>query len=434
MRNSFSDQPYGKMLSAVNPNGANATIMESLDGFTPIGRQRSLARDARIVEGGRLWADAIEGRIDPFFLKQAMNPTSRTGFEVLCREYPRCFNEAMSTSDFTALTADILDRTLIGYYSAVPVPNEGLAKHVTLRDFRNRKLFITDGMAGAFDKIGEFEVYEQRALTEGTPITYYPDVYAGGAKISWRAIMNDDLGIFQVIPQRLAIGAQRTRHKFISGLYVDTHGPHASLFTAGFHNIITPANGAVGTNPPLTAAGLADALTVLKRQTDTGGDPILIPGNLFLVVGPALWATAKNLLNQLTTEVTILGGDAGAAGSYPKTKVQVNNWIVGGMTLVEDQYMRVIASAANGTVADTQWFLFADPSQQDRAALEIGDLQGYGTPQTFQKAPNTMRIGGGLDPMMGDFYTMSTEMKTLVAFGGAQVDGRSAVASTGAGV
>jgi hypothetical protein len=421
----ISNQPFERMLSGVNPNGGHQTIMESLDGFSPIGRQRSLAREARIIEGGRLWADAIEGRIDPFFLKQAIQPSNGSAW---------LFNEAMSTSDFTALTADVLDRSLLGYYSNVPIPNEGLAKKTILRDFRNRKLFIENGMTGAFDKIGEFEVYEQRALTEGTPITYYPDVYAGGAKISWRALINDDLGIFQEIPQRLAIAAARTRHKFITGLYIDKNGPHASLFKAGYSNLITQTYGAVGNNPPLTAAGLADGLTVLKRQLDPDGDPILIPGNLFLVVGPGLWATAKNLMNQLTTEVTILGGDAGAAGSYPKTKVQVNNWMVGGMTLVEDPYMRVIASSATGSIADTMWMLFADPSQQMRPALEIGDLQGYGTPQTFTKAPNTQRIGGGLDATMGDFYTMSTEMKTLVAFGGVQIDGRSAVASTGAGV
>lgn len=409
-------------------------ISEMLDGFTPAHQQ---ARESRVMDAARLWLDCIEGRQDPYFLNQAMKPTSGLAWQMLCKEYPHAFREAMTTSDFSALTADVLDRELWGYYTAVPIPNLGVAKKATLRDFRNKKIFLEDGMVTPFGKLGEFEVYSQRTINDSTtpnasPIQYYPDVYSAGAKISWRAIINDDLGIFKDIPQRLALGAQRTIHKFITTLYTDVNGPHASLFKAAAANLITPTYGAVNTNPSLSFAGLADGLTVLMRQIDSGGDPILIPGSLYLVVGPALWATAKNLLNQLTTEVTILGGDAGSGANYPKTKVQVNNWIIGNLILVHDPYMRIVASSASGSIKDTMWMLIADPGAQARPALEIGYLTGYDTPQLFQKQPNTMRIAGGVDPMMGDFYTMATEMKSIVSFGGTQGDGRSAVASTGA--
>ncbi len=436
MRNPVEYQSYEPIITGQSPNGLGDRIVERLEDYTPVGNvyadsPRRLRHESRVREAARLWVDCIEGRLDPFFLNQAMHPTSGLAFQMLCKNYPKLFTEAMSTSDFTALTADVLDRELLGYFTAVPIPNLGLAKKVTLHDFRNRKLFIEDGMTTPFNKLGEHEVYEQRALTEGTPITYYPDVYCGGAKITWRAIINDDLGVFRAIPRRLAIAAQRTIHKFITGLYVDANGPHASLFKSGFNNIINTANGASINNPHLSFSGLADALTVLMRQLDPGGDPILIPGKLTLVVGPALWATAKNLMNMITTDVSILGGDQNSAPTtgYPKTRVQVNNWIVGDFNLVMDPYMRVVCTTS--TTQDTMWMVFVDPAMQERPALEVGYLTGYDTPQLFSKQPNTQRINGGVDPMMGDFYTMATEMKSIVAFGGTQIDGRSAVSSTG---
>jgi acetate CoA/acetoacetate CoA-transferase beta subunit len=40
----------------------------------------------------------------------------------------------------------------------------------------------------------------------------------------------------------------------------------------------------------------------------------------------------------------------------------------------------------------------------------------------FTKVPNTMRLGGGVDPMLGDFYSMDQEMKIIGVMGGLQVD------------
>lgn len=405
--------------------------IDSLEGFSPVVREKSLARQARINEAARLWVDVLDGRQDPYFLRQAMMPSSEHGFRVLTESYPRLFQEAMSTSDFLALTADVLDRALLGYYSGVPIPNLGLAKKATLRDFRNRKLFFEDGMVTPFEKLGEFEVAKQRALTDNTPILYSPDVYAGAAKLSWRALMNDDLGIFQDIPKRLALAAQRTLHKFITTLYMDVNGPHAGLFKTAFANQIITANGAQSNNPALSAGGLSDAFTVMMKQVDSGGDPIMIPGKLFLVVGPALFTTAKNLMNTLTQDVSVEGGTQNAQG-FPTRRIRVNNWMVGNLELVLDPYMPIVCTAAG--IRNTSWMLIADPATQERPALELGYLRGFDQPQLFQKLPNTQRIGGGVDPTMGDYHTMNTEMKAVMAFGGVQIDGRSAVASTGAGV
>ena len=50
-----------------------------------------------------------------------------------------------------------------------------------------------------------------------------------------------------------------------------------------------------------------------------------------------------------------------------------------------------------------------------------------------KELPNTQRLGGGVEPMLGDFYTMDQDIKCITVMGGTQIDGRSTVASKGTG-
>lgn len=390
--------------------------------------QKTRVREARVAEATQLWKDWLEGQVDPVFVKSAMRGPELSDpviFEALCNRYPRLFplRETMTTSDFSVLTADILDRALIANYTAVPIPIMPLFKQVPLRDFRLRKLFLMDGMETPYTAVAELEGVPQRSMSQRTPITYAPQKYEAGTSVSWEAVINDDLGIFQELVGRLTRGAQRTIHKAGTTLYSPSTGPSATLYTAAFKNKVVIANGATADNPPLSVAGLQSALTVLFRQLDTGGDPIIIPGNLYLVVPAALYVTAKNLMNQILVDATEAGGTT-------NQRVRINNWLVSNFTLIMDPYLDVV-NTTNGTTA---WYVFADPAQQDRYAMEFGFLRGFDTPQLYQKMPNTMRIGGGVDPMLGDFQTMATEYKALLVFGLTIVDGRSTVASKGTNV
>ncbi len=395
-----------------------------VQGFSRVTREASVQRQARIAEAAGLWADVIQGRQDPYLLKQAFAPSNDTAFRILCEKYPNVFRETMTTSDFSALTVDILDRVLLGDYTEVPIPVMPLVKKATLRDFRNKKIFMMDGMETPFTAVAELAPVPQRSQTQRTPIQYAPSKYEAGTAISWEAVVNDDLGIFRDVPARLARGARRTIHKAITSQFFDTNGPHASLYTAAYANIINTTNGASANNPPLSITGLADAFTVLTNQRDTGGDPIEIPGQIYLVVGPSLYVTAQNLKHQLLADVNILGGATNA-------RVRVDNWIVGNIQIVMDPYIPIVA--ATGTAGTKSWLLVADPAVQGRPAVEMGFLAGYDTPQLYQKVPNTMRIGGGVEPMLGDFQSMSTELKALMVFGGTQLDGRTTVGSNGSG-
>jgi len=415
-------------------------VNDMAPGFSPVVRQQNALREARAFGAIDVWADFKEGGLKPHYMMAAMSPNFNNdagAFDYLCRRYPTVFRETMTTSDFNILTVDVLDRELLADYTHAENPVMPLVKRATLNDFRNKKVFIGDGLETPFSVVNELHDLPLGDLSQRTPITYAPLKYEKGAKVSWEATINDDLGFFTSLPSRLAYGAMRTKWKYITGLYSSATGPSSTLYSSTYANQITIANGAASNNPALSVPALNDAMTVMLNQVDLGGDPIQIPGKLYLVVGPSLMVTVNNIMHQLSVDVNQLGGTTQTSGSgatqtlYNGQRIRVNNWIVQNMTVIVDQYLPIVTTSAG--IKLTQWYIFADPAEQGRPAMEVGDLRGYDTPQLYQKMPNTMRIGGGAEPMLGDFGSMSNEFKALMAFGGTILDGRSTVASTGAG-
>jgi hypothetical protein len=129
----------------------------------------------------------------------------------------------------------------------------------------------------------------------------------------------------------------------------------------------------------------------------------------------------QNLLNQLSVDMTDAPGVSGQI-------VRVNNWIVRGLSAVEDPYFPIIITT--GDRGATSWLLCASPDT-GRPAARIRFLQGFENPNLYQKAPDTMRVSGGLDDMVGDFQSMAHEYKGLVAFGGSTIEPKAVVGSNG---
>lgn len=423
-------------------------------------RNTDVSHRFRVMEAARLMSDAIEGRIDPFLFKQAMNPTHQVYVDHLKEMYPGIFRtdtnriglrETMSYSDYSALTVDVLDRMLYGYYSAAPITNLPLVKKHPLRDFRLVARYEMDGGTKPFSQMpndfpalnphGAGEPPTERSMQQAARetlgstqrTTYQPQLYQGLMSVNWRALINDDLGIFRDMVQRLAISGNRTIYQFITMLYVASTGGNTTLFNSTFANLVTAANSGGSTNnPALSWQGLLDAKAVLSRQLDSDGQPITFDGTLYLVTGSgAIANTAISMAKALQVDISVGGGTTNAQG-FPSQRLRTENWPMSGVTPIEDKYAPLICTTSG--VKDTQWWLFYDPSAQARPPMELGQLQGFETPQLFQEIPTTMRVGGAVDPMLGNFYTMNQNYKGILVLGGTQLDGRSCVYSTGQGV
>lgn len=444
----------GHALSATAPvsdiNDVNAVMARENFVARPI--NRTSGHQMRVLEAGRLMANVLTGQEDPFILRQAMRPTHAWAVAAIRENYPGLFprggeqiglRETMSYSDFSALTVDVIDRLLYGYYSAAPLVTMPLVKKKPLRDFRVVARYAIDNAVKPFsisptgNPATERDMVPVKREVPGTAgnadsqrVTYQPYLYQGLMSVGWEAMINDDLGIFNDMTQRLAISGRRAISTFITGLYFDTAGPNATLYNATFANLVTIANGASSNNPALSIQGLIDALTVLERQLDLDGQPIQFEGTLYLTFGPSLFTTAMSLMKYVQADISINGGTANAQG-FPTQRLRVDNWVVQNMVPIQDKWIRLVCTAAG--VKDTAWTLTYDPNSQARPSVEVGFLTGFDTPQIYQEVPNTMRVGGGVDPSLGNFNSMNQNFKGLLVMGGTQIDGRSTVASTGQG-
>ena len=322
--------------------------------------------------------------------------------------------EAMTTSDFPLLFADVLDRQLLAAYRETPPTWTSYCRRSSVPDFRSVKRFAIDGAEGVLTAVAEREEYPEVSLAESQD-TYSVAKYGRRIDLSWETMVNDDLDAFRSIPERLARAARRSEEKFATELYVDSSGPHASLYTAGNANIVTA-------NPALSIAGLQTAMQVLAAQVDTDGEPIFVEA-ITLVVPPALEITAQNILNAVTIDATTAGGVSGQT-------IRAENWMRGRVTLQVGYYIPIVATT-NGT---TSWFLFASPATS-RAALELGFLRGNEEPALYERAPNARRVGGG--DVSESFEEDSIAWRVRHVFGGARLTGtggaKATVASDGTG-
>ena len=399
-----------EFLEAIEDIRANLASPERLFGDAGIG-VRSAARQQDQERYSRAFGEAAA------IVANAMKGGRRERY---------ILEEAMSTSDFPLLLGDVLDRQLLANYQAAPLTWQNYCKRSTVRDFRTVSRFSMDGSEAFLPEVNEQEEYPASSLSENRDQF---SVAKRGRRVpfSWEAMINDDLGAFNDIPQRLGRAAARSEERFVTGLFVDSTGPHGSLYTSGYSNIINTGNGASATNPALSITALQDGMIVLGKMLDADSEPIVFDA-VHLVVPPALEVTAKNIMN--ATEIRALSSGGGVAA---QTLVVVN-WMKNRIQLSVNPYIPVIASSSNG---DTSWFLFGAPSG-GRPALEMGFLQGHEAPEIFMKAPNATRVGGGsLNPMDGDFDTDSLEYKVRHVFGGARLvntgGAKSTVASDGSG-
>lgn len=328
--------------------------------------------------------------------------------------------EALTTSDFPLLFGDILDRQLLAAYREIPEVWRAYARRSTVPDFRLVSRHSIDGAEGPLEAVAEQAPYPGAELEEARD-QYRVGKYGRRIAWSWETMVNDDLDALRGLPDRLAKAARRSVQRFVTGLYVDANGPHASLYTAPFANIVTG-------NPVLSMAALQTAFSVLAAQRDEDGEPIFID-TVTLVVPPALEVVARNILN--ATEIYIATGSSSATADQLRTV----NWMQNRLQLVVDPYIPIVASTANG---NTSWYLFANPAE-GRPALEVGFLRGHEEPALFMKAPDARRIGGtgGPDGDMVDFDTDTGQYKVRHVFGGTRLTStggaKATVASQGDG-
>ena len=280
-----------------------AAALNGLGGFgrQNIARMPAGPRKTRAYEAARLFADVLAGRVDPYWLRTAIQPPDDNHVNMLSENgypglYPKnvttTLRETMSRTDYQALFADVLDILYYGFFSAFPdlqrsgLPDSGSGRYPLRQAVHARRPGITRGI-----RRPRGARRSQQALSGPVPqdgstfpttntaaIEYQPALMQTKASINWSAMLNDNLGIFKDVPRRIVISINRGITIFIHSLYAGNGVLNTNLFQAGYKNIILIANGAGSDNPPLGAQGIMDATKILAGQRDSSGQPIMMGG------------------------------------------------------------------------------------------------------------------------------------------------------------
>jgi len=365
-------------------------VIESTKGWKPLNGDRPSNWDERIKE-----------TIDLVNNKAKYAPHRH---EFLVRE-------AMTTSDFPLLFGDILDRSLLAAYQSAPRVMRQICQPGKRADFGLGNVFDVQPGAGRMSTRTEKGEYHVTNITEGR-YQYRLGSYGEKFLLSWEALLKDNLGAFNRIPRWFADMAMNTEEFFLTSLLFGASGPSSAYFAVN-------NGGAAVSNLPLTLANLKIACTAMLKYKNKSGDAPIDNSPVILMVGPGNYVNALDITGTKTVQST---GTTTATLPVDNVIAQFN------LKVVNNRMIPFVVTS--GTVADTCWGLFSDPSKI--ASVEFGQLIGHEAPEIFIKNPGMSRLGGGeVSPLEGDWDTGSVGYLSRYVFGGCTLDGRAGWASNG---
>lgn len=309
--------------------------------------------------------------------------------------------EAMMSSEFSALLGDTMDRVLLARYATYAPSYRSFLRGRTARDFRTIGS-VRRNSGGRLTLTAQGEDYKEQGLSEAS-YTYAVKKYGKIYSLTWEMMVNDDLDSFANLPQEMADDAVQTEMYLASSLYV----ANTTLFATNHsHEGSTYSNKGTAA---LSKAALQAAVNAMVKYPGDEDKP-LNNAPVYLVVPPALQLDALEILGSLMVQYA--GGDATtgvSAIAYP-----TRNALAGMLQVVVDPYIPII-DATNG---HTSWYLFSDPNRIHGA--EYAFLRGYEQPQVFRKSANAMRLGGG--EAEASFEDDSMGYKVRHVFGGSHAN------------
>jgi len=299
-------------------------------------------------------------------------------------QYDSGLRESIETTDWAQVFGDSITRRLIKEYR-IPMFDEWrliVSDIRPLKDLRTQRV-VRIGYYGLLPTVPQGGPYQPLASPSDEEATYTPAKKGGLEDYTWEALVNDDLGALQKIPQRLALAAKITLYQFVFDFLKDnpTIYDGVALFHANHGNLGSSA---------LSSDALTDAKIAMRSQTalDSTATFLAIKPR-YLVVPNELETLAYQLRNS-KVEVTT-GKDA---------------------TVVNPHFETFDVIVCDYFTDSNNWYLVADPKLVP--TIEIGFLDGRDEPELFTEAPNSG----------GHFTADKLRFKIRFVFGGAVTDYR----------
>lgn len=291
------------------------------------------------------------------------------------RAEPGTGGSSFSTISLPGILSNLLNKSLLASYLAVPIASDKFCGYQDLNDFKvatryrlsaagELELVGNDGTLKDFT-LGE-ESWTNQLSTHGTKLT-----------LARQTLINDDLDAFTFVPRLIGRkSALAVERAVFTPLLANGNQSDGNAFFSAAHN-----NYLSGAGSALSIAALTSAVPLFLKQTDKQGEPIsLAPA--YLLVPSELVVTADQLFKD-TNVITLLGTSTAAGKVIPQS-----NPFVGKYRPIQSPYL------SNGLVAGnsaTGWYLIADPA--DVPMVSIGYLRGQRTPTVSQAMTDVNVLG-----------------------------------------
>lgn len=326
-------------------------------------------------KGEQISGEELDTRVEA--LKEMYGPSVRSAS-------PTEFKEVLTTAHFTDYFSDALSRMFYADYRVREMSWTQYTYADSAPSFRDVERLRMSRPGTLYKRR---EKGEARATSvDDSRVSYGVEEYARQFDVSWRVILEDDLGKIREVPRAMARAAVEFENQFVTALF-DNATTQAALSALGAQYAGTGA---------LTHENLAVAITYMNTRTDPDGYPLSV-GGIYLVVPPDLAMQAEVILGS-----TLMSGSAA-------NDVNVIPKFLRGY-IVNDQIT---------TTADAKpWYLFADPAAIP--AVPVVRLQGYEEPFVYMRASNIDMVMGSAPPamLMGSYETGDIEYTVEDFIGG----------------
>ncbi|VVP57173.1 prohead protease/major capsid protein fusion protein [Pseudomonas fluorescens] len=286
-----------------------------------------------------------------------------------------------STSDFPLILANSIGKVLLAAYAAAPQQFRDWTSRTTVPDFKEVAL-VSLGDLSPFKKVNEGGEYKYGTFGENggrLKVEKWGEIIA----ITWEAIVNDDLGVFDRIPTMLGRAAMRKESDIVWDLLLSNPElPDGNtVFSVEHGNFTTPGT-------PINTESLALGREMMASQTSESGEALSIVPR-FLIVGPKQSLAAYQYTSSNYT---------------PNTPAAIN-----------DSRNANLVVIVEGRIVDYRWYLMADPA--DVNSIDYAYLEG--------------EEGVFIETREG-FEVDGLETKARLVFGATWVDYRGAYLNLGA--
>lgn len=295
---------------------------------------------------------------------------------------------AFSVHSVTTLLTETGNKILLEGFNAIPQKWRQVAATRNVTDFKTMTAFrLTASLE--YDEVGPGGEIQHGTLGQES-YTYSALTYAKMLALTRQDIINDDLGAFNDLRNRLGMGAALKLSKVFWTAYLGASNGGA-FWTATRGNLVTSAS--------LATAGLGTAVQAFREMAGPDGNMMDLDPRL-IVIPPALEATALGLFNSAELRDTTAS-----------TKTLTTNIYKGRFTPV------VVPELGKSTYTGysaTTWYMHCDPGIL--ASAVVCFLNGQQSP-TIESAD-------------ADFNTLGIQLRGYHDFGVAMTEYRASVEAT----